>query len=375
MKVGLIPLLYNEHNYGGVLQFYALQNILGSNGIKTDIVYFRNNEIICEKSKKLTNCIRKLKVIAYNAMHFYDKFILVVKTKHRNRKIDLFKKKYYSQVVDEKKILFDEYDAFICGSDQIWNPQWAKKRSFLLFVPDRIKKIIYGASLGCELLSEQEKSVYKPAIERLQYVSVRENSAKQILDSFIDNINIQVVLDPTLLLSPDEWDLVIKPSSEQKYVFTYFLGEYKYQKESISNFARKNGLKIINIPFASGETVDKNCFGDRQILDADPGEFLGLIKGADYIFTDSFHACVFSILFKKPFFIYRRDNNNKMIGRIETLLEYFGLNIEDVCFEKNTDIHLKLNFDRNDEILKNLRKKSIDYLIGSIKKGNKKTID
>lgn len=366
MKVGLVPLLYDEYNYGGVLQFYALQKVLKNNNVESDIIFFDNNEIVsqCElKGKK--KIMIAVKSGVSRILHRRANSILNKKMFSRRQKIDQFKKKYYSQVLNSNNISYKDYDAIICGSDQIWNPGWARRRAFLEFVPDDTKKIIYAASLGCETLNEVQKSQFKWRIERLQHVSVREISGKKILDEFIENTDVKVVLDPTLLLLPEEWLEIIEEPEVEKYIFTYFLGKYDDKINYIRNFANKHNLKIVNIPFASGEKNDEVDFGDVKIMDADPGEFIGLIKNAEYIFTDSFHACVFSVLFKKNFFAFQRDNNTKMQGRINTLLHNFKLPNRFINTETNLE-HMKLNYEMNDKIQRELRKDSLDFLLGSI---------
>lgn len=285
---------------------------------------------------------------------------------NRKRKIDEFKSKYYSHVVNEGDIQYSKYDAIVCGSDQIWNPNWARRRCFLEFVPDEINKVIYAASLGCESMSKEQKAQFEPRIERLQYVSVREQSGKAILDSFIKDKDIKVVLDPTLLLLPEDWNNIVVEPKEKGYVFTYFLGKYDDKIEYIGEFAKRKGLKIINIPFASGEKNDDVCFGDLQIKDADPGEFIGLIKNAEYIFTDSFHACVFSVLFKKEFYAFQRDNSRKMQGRINTLLHNF--NLPNRFIEVGTDLDMisSIDYQNNDMIQESLRGDSLAFLLDSI---------
>ena len=341
MKVGLVPLLYDEYNYGGVLQFYALQKVLNNNNIECDIIFFENNEIISQCELKGTEKIliyvktKVSKIFRRKANAMLDE-----KMFSRKQKIDQFKKKYYSQTLNANNISYKDYDAIICGSDQIWNPGWARRRAFLEFVPDDTKKIIYAASLGCESLNDKQKEQFRWRIERLQNVSVREESGKKILDEFIENMEIKVVLDPTLLLLPSEW-------------------------LEITNFADKHNLKIVNIPFASGEKNDEVEFGNIKITDADPGDFIGLIKNAEYIFTDSFHACVFSVLFKKEFFAFQRDNNNRMQGRINTLLHNFKLPNRFINTKTNLE-YMKLNYEMNDKLQRELRKDSLDFLLGSI---------
>lgn len=366
MKVGLVPLLYNEYNYGGVLQFYALQRILKSKNIECDILFFNNDEKVSyyelsARKKILLN----VKIAIYSCFDGKSN-IIDENIRKRKLKIDEFKRQYYSPVINETNIFYSEYDAIVCGSDQIWNPNWARRRCFLEFVPDEINKVIYAASLGCESMSKEQKAQFEPRIERLQYVSVREQSGKAILDSFIKDKDIKVVLDPTLLLLPEDWNNIVAEPKEKGYVFTYFLGKYDDKIDYIGEFAKRKGLKIINIPFASGEKNDDVCFGDLQIKDADPGEFIGLIKNAEYIFTDSFHACVFSVLFKKEFYAFQRDNSKKMQGRINTLLHNF--NLPDRFIEVGADLDMisLIDYQNNDMIQESLRRDSLAFLLDSI---------
>lgn len=366
MKVGLVPLLYDEYNYGGVLQFYALQKVLKDNNIDCDIIFFENSELVSQyEMNSLEKMILWVKVESSKLLRINATTILNKKMALRKQKINQFKKKYYTQTLNANNISFKDYDAIICGSDQIWNPGWARRRAFLEFVPDSTKKIIYAASLGCESLSDTQKEQFKWRIERLQHVSVREESGKKILDDFLENMPIKVVLDPTLLLLPSEWMEIAKKPKERNYIFTYFLGKYKDKIDYIRRFAIKHNLKIVNIPFASGDKNDEVEFGDVRITDADPSEFIGLIMNAEYIFTDSFHACVFSVLFKKQFFAFQRDNNNRMQGRITTLLHNFKLPDRVINIETNLET-MKINYELNDKLQKELRKESLDFLLGSI---------
>ena len=373
MKVGLVPLLYKEYNYGGVLQFYALQKALKNNGIECEIIFFRNDEKLVYYNFSLWR--KLLSRIKCSVLYLFNRVrntIIERNVKVRKLKIDAFKKKYYVKIFNEDSVKYSEFDAIVCGSDQIWNPNWAKKRCFLEFVPDEVNKIIYAASFGCERLDSFQKRQFMPRIQRLQHVSVREISGKKILDDLIGKNDVEVVLDPTLLLSAEEWKQIAETHPKKdRYVFLYFLGNYADKIQIIRKFAKNKGLKIVNIPFASCEKVDLNHIGDIEVVDADPAEFLGLIKDADYVFTDSFHACVFSILFHKQFFVFKRDNKAEMYGRINTLLSNFDL--PDRCIGVDTDINAfhDIDFRKIESRQNELRGKSLDFLIGSIKNGEK----
>lgn len=370
MSIGLIPLIYNEHNYGGVLQFYALQQILQKIGFECKIVYVKDESKVCTNRTGVKGFVLKVIRPYLNRKNNKNRKLIHQKLSDRYRRIDVFKDDYYVETVDLESCDIQSFEAFICGSDQIWNPEIARNRCFLKFVPDSINKVIYAASLGCESLTEQQKKNFAPLIERLDHVSVREKSAKKILNEFVSK-EIVVALDPTLLLPKNDWMRIQKKPREidagDKYLFTYFLGDYAPYKRQIDAVARNNDLIIVNIPFASGERVDTEDFGDVQIIDATPDEFLYLINHAECVLTDSFHACVFSVLFERNFFVYKRGGSGKMMGRINTLLDNFGLKGRIITAEDEISISNTNDYSKNEEILRSLSQKSIGFLKESLK--------
>ena len=323
MKVALIPLLYEEYNYGRLLQFYALQKAVLKLRVDAEILQVSAEKNIC-KNKPILQRIKSF-------FSFPKRFFYQIKKKNffqnnyaeRIKKTMEFKRDYYLPVHNYKKNE-NRYDAYICGSDQIWNPNWARERAFLSFAPRDKKRIIYAASIGCESLTNIQKKCFKPYIEKLDYVSVREHSAKGLLDSFVENKKIDVVLDPTLLLTVDEWNELIENVEYSNYLFVYFLGNVRLYQKNIIEFAKKKNLKIVNIACASFEKIERNSFGDIIIDNAGPRTFISLIKNASFVITDSFHASVFSVLYKKEFIVLKRSGV-EMQGRIETLLKNFHL--------------------------------------------------
>ena len=337
-KIALIPLLYNEYNYGGVLQFYALQKKLLEYGFDVEILQVNDETLLLKKKKTLKSLVlfflkpfrsRKAKIARKRLLALLDE---------RIKKTDSFKEHFYCKTSNIKKVELNNYYAFVCGSDQIWNPNHARKRAFLSFAPKQSLKIIYAASLGVEGLSAYQKIEYSKYIQPIQFVSVREQSAKVILDSFLNRNDIKVVADPTLLLTANEWNHILEkhPSCPNKpYLFVYILGRVTpEQVKYISEFALSNDLQIVRILYASSESLQELDFGDVQIKNASPQEFLFFIKNASFILTDSFHACVFSLLFRKEFCVYKRDNSSSMMGRIDTLFNHFDINKERIIFGK-----------------------------------------
>ncbi|MBE6965539.1 MAG: polysaccharide pyruvyl transferase family protein [Ruminococcaceae bacterium] len=374
MKVAIVPLKYDEFNYGGVLQFYALQKTLRKLGFDIEILKVNDETKVClpAESKAISISLKRkvLKVIS-PILRFCKVRKIERYVKDRKVKVEKFKNKYYSRTVDESETDISEYTAVVCGSDQIWNPKFARKRSFLGFVPKGVNKVIYAASLGCENMTEDQKVVFKPLVEKIDFVSVREFSAKLLLESFVDRNDIEVVLDPTLLLKDVEWNEITKPVEHSNYVLTYFLGEYGDFAKRVKDFAESNNLKIINIPYASGERIDSMNFGNVKIYDASPQEFISLIKNATVVFTDSFHACVFSSLFKRKFYIFKRKNGEEMMGRIETLIKNFNLPNRIIDITSEISLDQEIDYSGFEQLQDELIRKSINFLNMSVSNDKK----
>ena len=362
MKVALVPLLYEEYNFGGLLQFYALQRAVLKLGVDAEILHVFAEKKICKRESVFQEIKR---VVLYPIILYYK-----IKKKHffrdnyaeRIKKTMEFKRDHYLPMYNYKK-KENRYDAYICGSDQIWNPNWARERAFLSFAPSDKRKIIYAASIGSESLTDFQKNCFKPYVEKLDYISVREYSAKEILDSFVKNKKIDVALDPTLLLTVDEWNELTENVGYSNYLFVYFLGNVAIYQKDIIQFAQKKNLKIVNIACASFETIEKKSFGDIIIDNAGPKTFISFIKNASFVITDSFHASVFSVLFKKEFLVLKRSGAD-MQGRIETLLKNFHLPSRIVS---KIDCDLlnsleKINYGKNDLLQKEMMNFSYGFL-------------
>ena len=372
MKVALVPIAYEIYNYGGVLQFLALQKVLLNMGHECEILKCKDDTVLCKRPTSWW------KTLAWRILNPFfsiqskkNNNILSSVLYNRRVRVDEYRKRNFVKIVDLDDIDINTYNAVICGSDQIWNPARARKRAFLTFVPDNIRKIIYAASMGCEEMTDYQKKCFKPVIERLDYISVREKSAKEILDTFVEHKDISVQLDPTLLLTKKDWELVVNYDFEnnpsgKKYILCYFLGAYSDKKEYLLEFARQKSLIVVNVPYASGESIDSEEFGDLSYIDATPDEFLGLIKNAEYVFTDSFHACVFSIIFNRQFYVYKRDGRSQMMGRIYTLLDYY--NIENRIVDDQNDIFIteRINYDGLDKKIEQKRLESMNFLRNAI---------
>lgn len=288
-------------NFGNRLQNYALQNVLEK--MHCSVYTLRR----CEEKKEVKDYI---KTIAQTVLRTKGS-----KFKRFNNNIH-----FAEDVVtrDEfPKDLADRYDYFISGSDQVWNPHYnfvAGKCDFLAFAKDN-KKISYAASFGVNKIPDERKKEYAENLKSFKAISVREKQGTGIVKELADR-EATVVLDPTLLLDENEWRKVEKKSRccpKRQFVFVYALGDKNDRfKEKIKQLREK--YEIFDV-----RSIQKN----GKELPVGPSEFLYLLRNAEIILTDSFHATVFSIIFHKRFITFNRVGLN-MNSRIESLAELIG---------------------------------------------------
>lgn len=306
--VGIVTII-DKNNYGNRLQNYAVQTIVRKMGY--DVWTLLNDPF---------SNIKKLYFLRY-IKHCLGGINKKEKTE-REKRFDYFEKyiDYYKKKVTPfwKSSVFDYY---IVGSDQVWNPRIARLRDVdLLSFAKPDQRISYAASFGvCEKDIKEDKHVGEE-LRRFKAISVREEAGKNIVYSLTGRSDVEILIDPTMMLSQNEWSVLAnKPDKlqEGKYILLYFLGgiSEKNYKE-INEFAKKHDCYIINL-------MDRN--GDYY--QTGPGEFLYLEKHAYLICTDSFHASVFAIIFNRPFLVYDRENVlGDMNSRIDNLLDLFSLN-------------------------------------------------
>lgn len=225
----------------------------------------------------------------------------------------------------------EEYFAFITGSDQIWNPGYFQNSYMLDYVREKdIKKISYASSLGVTYLTDNIKRKYRKLLKSYSAISVREQSAADLLQE-ISPVNVEVVVDPTMLLDKNEWDIVagqahVDPvwNADQNYILCYFVGNKKDYWSYVDNIAKTTGYHVLAIAM-NGNEVNAAY---QTIYNAGPREFVWLIKNASIVCTDSFHASVFSIVYHREFYVLKRFSDNDKDSqntRLYHLLHNFGL--------------------------------------------------
>lgn len=367
-KIGLFTIDPSIYNYGGLLQEYALFQVLSSLKYETEIVnYDVNSELNTFSYKRDIRYLTPQRILhriktklvrdQQNGSTELNKASCILFDDFRKENL-IFSDKYSRGNLKDS---VEEYDGFVCGSDQIWNPAFNIPSFFLNFVTGNKTKAIYAASIGIPTLTKQQAKVYKKLLENLEWISVREKEGQALIQSLTDK-NVELVLDPTLLLSKEEWlksvdAAKVEWKEKSPYVFCYFLGKDSEKCEVARKFAKENGLQLIFVPFEGCPQPEDYKKG------IGPNEFLALINGAEFVLTDSFHACVFSIIFDKQFRVFtRKAGSTNMNSRIRTLLDYIskGDFLISPAELENIELGKKSSYDKSKIELK--KKQSIQWL-------------
>ena len=358
---------YYSKNFGTVLQAYALMRRLESLGYNIRIL----DEFKAERSLKnmLKIFLGKIGLwsLIKNFVHIKDK-----------RLQSFFKEeikiKYVFTAGDLKKIK-NETDVFISGSDQIWNPYYEKFSTFFMldFAEGR-KKIAYASSIGTDNFDKVDKERIKRLLKDYTHIGLREDSAVNFINSFLERKDVVQVLDPTFLLNKEEW-MEIASSADygeqrlpEKYMLCYLIGNNKSYGVQIENIAEVYGIKnIVVIP--SIESSNAILYQDAIVFkDMGPREFVGLIAFSTLVCTDSFHATALSINMSKDFVEFKRfadDSKTSQNSRIYSLLSHYRLEhkMYNERLNKWAEMYDELSVQ---DILEKDRRKSVSFLINAI---------
>ncbi|MDT0606246.1 polysaccharide pyruvyl transferase family protein [Croceitalea rosinachiae] len=367
MKIGLIT-IHNVTNYGAILQAYATIQALSKYGDVTVINYQKNHLSHHMDLFRFKKSIRGIKMLGHDVLNFSS----------RSKMLSKFNKFIKQNMVLSEKVKREEllnkidmgFDLYICGSDQIWNPEIVSSKNildpifFLSFAPKGSKKISYASSIGHHQFTNSEKPKVKEWLEDFNKISIREADGRQKLLEILPDKKVQQVLDPTLLFSKEEWlqklNIPVKQPKE-KYILVYSVPRTELIRKAILFFSKKLNYKVYSI--------DKGLIPmqkvDNQINKAGPKDYIELFANASFVITDSFHGLCFSINFEKPF---AAISSKKVGNRQENLLEL--MKIDDRLMRNEKDFY-KLNTNLENvegqrNILRGLRENSLNYLESSI---------
>lgn len=353
MRVGIVT-FHAAHNFGSALQAYAMQAAVKGMGHDATIVDYLSRDqngyrLVSFRHPKYTmRVMSKLRAFCGRRRAFAD---------FAASSFALTAARYTYK--DESKLteLQDDFDCFVCGSDQIWNldcTQGVVEPFFLSFAGDK-RRVAYAPSLAhTEFKPENfDKEKVSRLLADFDFLSVREEETLPLFQPLVDK-PIDVVLDPTLLLDAADYEPVIAEAPvEGEYIFMYLLRKCPELVESTIAMARETGKKVVYVSEKKLPIPNStNLFG------IGPSEFLSLIANADVVMANSFHAAVFSVLFHKTFRVFATDGSG---ARMRDLLANLGIRESCVACEDSSEI-VEVNWADVDRRLEALRAHSMDYL-------------
>ena len=323
MKINIITFNY-ALNVGASLQEYALYTYLKNLGHDVKVVDYRPEYLIKKRPKN--KLLYLLFLLNRGGFNRFQKRI---------------EKTRVCKNIQDLETLSDP-DVFICGSDQIWNPEITQyDRAFFLDFNTKAKKIAYAGSVGKDILNEYEKKQIIDLTNNLQEISIREEELLAQIPEFKER-SVTVVSDPVFLLKKDEYEKIAYDTHLKKYVLIYEAERNPKCAELAKIIAEKKKLQTIQI-----NRINNRYQVDKLIPCVCPERFLGLIKSADYVVTNSFHGVALSIIMEKQFLYIPLKER---ASRVNTLLNKCGLknrtNIDE-CINQNinyTEINKKVDF-------------------------------
>lgn len=382
-KVGIVS-CYFQHNYGSMLQAYATQKALDRLGVdnetidisgfrgeirKAKMLYFFKasvtSDILLSKFGMLANVLRKRML----------KNDYAQKSAERDALFDAFWQKHFrlSPPCPSKKALGEycqrEYTDVLVGSDQLWLPANIAADYYTLnFVPDSINTVAYATSFGQNTLPKDSAKKAAVFLRRIRSIGVREESGQKLVKELTGR-EVPVVCDPTLLFTGEEWASVQneEPLVAGKYILCYFLGNNPGQRDFAARLGRETGCNIVALPHLDEYVPSDEHYADEMLYRVDPADFMNLVRHAAYICTDSFHCTVFSMLYRKTFFVFRRYARKTACStnsRLDSLLHLAGISGRILTGNEEVKACLShsIDYEAVEENLQLLRAQSYEYL-------------
>lgn len=367
-KVGILT-WHDPTNCGSTLQAYALYLYLQKQGIDTSIINYipqwcRSDYM--QMPVRMLSFKKKIKRFVKNSLlpcYYYL-------PKNIQKKINPFYSFYrhYCKMTTacvEESIpqVCKQFTTIISGSDQIWNPNFIDPIFLQKFVDNDINKISFAASLGGRNLPKELEELYKNSLQSFNAVSVREDAGCQLLESI--GVKALIHIDPTLLISVSHYRAISHcvPNIKKPFAFCYFLSTDREYKAVVQKYVKQHNIMAVG---HSANTDDYQWMQEVRVLG--PLEWLWLADNADIVLTNSYHATIFSLIFKTPFYTFTRFSLEDPIcqnSRIEQLDAYF--NIADYLIEKDIPEQLAYPFSRFEERLPALQKSAHEYLMKNVK--------
>lgn len=379
-KIGIVT-LHTGYNYGSSLQTFASKIFYKKLGYYP-IVLGYSNSLVKGRDIRLEKLFVMFLRTFWRPSLFKKTFLTYSNSLKKDISVEAkerflnFSNKYLEVEKLNRKEMIEfgknkDVLAVVCGSDQIWNSTaiYIDPFYYLKFFP-RNKRMAYAPSFGKSIVPSYNKKIITKNLKEIKYLSIREIEGQKIIKELLGK-EVEVLLDPTLLLNKNEWSCIGNGEYNDKYVVFYFLDSPTDETiKKIKYCTGNEDVKIISIPYIHENM--KNEFKNIFSYDIGPLEFINLIKNAQKIYTDSYHGMLFSINFNKDFFIFERNYGaaHNQSSRIESILEILGIKNR---FYKEKDLFLnekiyeKIDWNKVNIKLEEERIKSQKYILDCFK--------
>ena len=388
MKIGIITYVKCD-NYGAELQAYALQWKLNKLGYDAEVINLEKKEIDLKKSPGVI-----IRAIMMRFKHQGPKALLSIYRKTKDTLIKIRVQVDAKEKISKKHLLFEKffdehirhsekyytldeisttddlkYDIYVAGSDQIWNYLHTDRLDvyFLMFANKfGAKKVSYAASISINDIPKRLRKQYGEYLENINCLSVRETYGAELIKKYWKK-NAEVVLDPTLLITKEEWvrDIANPPCLDVNYLLIYTLSGSSRIRILAQAIAKRLGLKVVNI---KSNYVEEPNDETIHFYEIGPEEWVGLWSKAKYVVTDSFHGTVFSINFNIPFTTLVNPVST-MNSRVLSILKITQLESR-IAYDEFNEIsipkELDIDYTPVNHILEEWRRKSIQFINNSL---------
>lgn len=367
-KIGILT-FHGAHNFGSVLQAYATSTYLRGLGYEVEIINLRN-----QRQKEVYRIYKRRH---FSVKQLVDVCFTTLTYSQRKRRFDNFEH-FINHVLSVTKKEFAsgaelhntelDFDIYVTGSDQVWNPECPDFDTayYLDFSTASQKRIAYAPSLGKSLFGNKDKELIKKLLQNIDYISCREIQGCEILRSLTDN-PVTHVCDPVVLLDKHYWDdFAVAPKIDKPYILTYFLNNNHGDRSQVDYLRKKTGYKVIALNEYLRDWLNPHI---KLKLDVTPQEFVGLIKHAAIVCTNSFHATAFSVIFQKQFFTaiasqsqVANNNDNRKID----FLTFLGLESKLLPNGTTPNVNADVDYEKAQSKLNVFRTESSDFLIKAL---------
>lgn len=340
MRVGLCA-CYSNRNYGSMLQSYASQIAIERLGYNCEMIRYKKNYSGLQLLRQAPRVLNGANIEKARRQRTQKKVAAEYPGIERQRAerracFDRYRDATFTSLspefvgFDDLKEGSNRYDAVVVGSDQLWLPAGLPTNFYnLQFAAPSVRRVSYATSFGVSQIPWYQKGRTADFLRKIDFLSVREERGAQICRE-VAGVEAKVVVDPTLLLTREEWADAVseRRAVEEPYIFCYFLGTNPLCREEARRVSDETGLPIVTLRHLDEIVPSDESFGDYAPYDVDPAGFVNLIRGAEYVLTDSFHGTVFSTIHHKRFATFYRfasADRQSRNSRIDSLFSHLGL--------------------------------------------------